>query len=87
MDKERMCIACRQMKDKRQLVRIVKNKDGKISVDLTGKQNGRGAYICKDRDCLAKMKKQKSLHKAFKINVDEEIYNQVEEAVIGLKQN
>ena len=45
MDKERMCIACRQMKDKRQLVRIVKNKEGQISVDLTGKQNGRGAYI------------------------------------------
>ena len=48
MEKLRMCIACRQMKDKRDLLRIVKDKEGNISVDLSGKKNVRGAYICKD---------------------------------------
>ena len=52
MERERMCISCRQMKDKKSLVRIVKNKEGDIRIDLTGKQNGRGAYICKDNDCF-----------------------------------
>ena len=59
MEKLRMCIACRQMKDKRDLLRIVKDKEGNISVDLSGKKNGRGAYICKDETCLEKLKKQK----------------------------
>lgn len=84
-EKLRMCVACRQMKDKRSLVRIVKNKEGEISVDLTGKKNGRGAYICRDKDCLAKLKKQKSLNKAFKCNIDDEIISSIEEEIFGQK--
>ncbi len=83
MERERMCIACRQMKDKKMLLRIVKNKENEISIDLTGKQNGRGAYICKDSECLNKLKKQKSLNKAFKMNISEEIYKQIEEVLLG----
>ena len=70
MDKLRMCIACRAMKDKRDLLRIVKDKTGEISVDNSGKKNGRGAYICKDEECLKKLEKQKLLNKTFKTNVD-----------------
>ncbi len=83
MERERMCIACRQMKDKKELLRIVKNKDGLISVDKTGKQNGRGAYMCKNIECLNILKKQKSLNKTFKTNVDEKVYIELEEALLG----
>ena len=85
MEKLRMCIACRQMKDKRDLLRIVKDKEGNISVDLSGKKNGRGAYICKDKTCLEKLKKQKSLNKAFKTNVSEDVYNEIREVILGQK--
>ena len=79
----RMCIACREMKDKRDLLRIVKNKEGQIFVDKTGKANGRGAYICKDVNCLNKLKKQKTLNKAFKMMINEEVYKQIEGEIIG----
>lgn len=83
MERERMCIACRQMKDKKSLVRIVKNKDNEIFVDLTGKQNGRGAYVCKDRDCFNKLKKQKLLNKTFKKDIGDEVYQTLEEVLFG----
>ncbi len=85
MERQRMCIACRTMKDKRELLRIVKSKEGQILIDETGKKNGRGAYICKSKDCLAKLKKQKSLNRAFQMNVDESIYSQIEEVLLGNK--
>ncbi len=83
MESQRMCICCRQMKDKRELLRVVKNKEGEIFVDSTGKKNGRGAYVCKDIECLKKLKKNKVLNKAFKCNVQDEIYSKIEEASIG----
>ncbi len=81
----RMCVACRQSKDKRELVRIVKDKTGQISIDLTGKKNGRGAYVCRDKECFNKLKKQKSLNRAFGTNVPDEIINSLEEELF--KQN
>ena len=75
---QRMCVCCREMKDKDMLVRIVKTCEGKIFVDSTGKANGRGAYICKDKNCFAKLKKNKSLAKAFKCQIDEEVYTKIE---------
>ena len=86
MEKLRMCLACRQMQDKKDLLRIVKDKEGNISVDLTGKKNGRGAYICKNEECLKKLIKQKSLNKAFKTKVDDEVYNKIKEEIVGNKQ-
>ena len=74
----RTCIACREMKPKRELVRIVKTPEDEIKLDLTGKLNGRGAYICRDKECFAKLKKQKGLSKAFKCPIDEEIYKKIE---------
>ncbi len=83
METLRMCIACRNMKDKRQLTRIVKDKEGNIFVDKTGKKNGRGAYVCKDEECLNKLQKQKLLNKTFKTNVSEEVYNSLKEEILG----
>ena len=71
----RKCIGCGEMKDKRELVRIVRNKEGEISVDLTGKKPGRGAYICKDTACLTKAEKAKRLSKAFSVPIAPEIYD------------
>ena len=87
MDRERMCIACRKMKDKRSLLRVVKTKEGEISLDFTGKKNGRGAYVCKNAECLKILKKQNSLNRAFKMNVSDEFYKQVEEAILGNRQD
>lgn len=71
----RKCIGCSEMKDKRELVRIVRNKEGEISVDLTGKKPGRGAYICKSIDCLNKAQKAKRLERAFSTAIAPEIYD------------
>lgn len=83
MEVLRMCVACRQSKDKRSLVRIVKDKEGNISIDLTGKKNGRGAYVCKEKTCFEKMKKQKGLNKAFSCNVPTEVYDSLGEEIFG----
>lgn len=77
----RMCIVCRGQSDKKDLLRIVKNKDGKIFVDETGKANGRGAYVCKDKECFEKLCKQKSLNKAFRCNVAQEVYDKIGEQI------
>ncbi|MBE7073824.1 MAG: YlxR family protein [Clostridiales bacterium] len=83
MEKLRMCIACRQMQDKKDLLRVVKDKENNIFIDLSGKMNGRGAYICKDEQCLNKCIKQKSFNKAFKTNIDEVVYDSIKEAILG----
>ncbi|MBK6089918.1 RNase P modulator RnpM [Ruminococcus difficilis] len=71
----RKCIGCTEMKDKRTLVRIVRNKEGEISVDFTGKKPGRGAYICKNVECLNKAEKAKRLERAFSAKIEPEIYD------------
>ncbi len=82
-EKIRMCIVCRSQSDKKTLLRIVKNKDGEIFIDKTGKANGRGAYICKSKDCFNQLCKQKSLNKAFKCNVPQEVYSKIGEEIEG----
>lgn len=74
----RTCIACRACKPKKELIRIVKNGE-EISLDKTGRKNGRGAYICNDQECLNKLKKQKALNKVFSCAVSDEVYRQLEE--------
>ena len=73
----RKCTGCNEMKEKRELVRIVRDPEGMISVDLTGKKSGRGAYICKDERCLMKAQKAKRLERAFECEVPEEIYERL----------
>ena len=72
----RTCICCKAQKDKRELVRIVKSGDT-ISLDWTGKANGKGAYLCNSEECFSKLKKQKLLSRAFSMQVNDEIYDKI----------
>ena len=74
---QRSCMGCNQKKDKKDLIRIVKNKDGIINLDKTGKLEGRGAYICDSIDCLEKVIKTKRLEKAFEMTINNEIYDKL----------
>jgi uncharacterized protein len=71
----RMCLGCQEMKPKKELIRIVKNKEDEISVDFIGKKPGRGAYVCKAVTCFEKARKAKRLERAFESPISEEIYD------------
>ena len=77
----RKCIGCGEMKDKRELVRVVRSKEGEISLDLYGKKPGRGAYICRDPECLRKAEKGKRLERAFSMKIEPEIYAAMEREI------
>ena len=81
---QRTCSVCRTQKNKNELLRIVKSKDNIIKVDETGKQSGRGAYICYDMECLEKAQKSKRLERALEIKIEDEIYEQMKN-VISIK--
>jgi hypothetical protein len=72
---QRTCIGCNTQKDKKDLIRIVMNKEGIISIDRTGKANGRGAYICDNKECLEKMIKSKRLEKSFEKQISSDVYD------------
>ncbi|NLW51909.1 MAG: YlxR family protein [Tissierellia bacterium] len=74
---QRKCVVCQQHKAKKDLLRIVKDKEGNISIDTTGKLNGRGAYICTDEKCFEKLSTKKILNQALKTNISEEIYQEI----------
>lgn len=75
----RMCAGCGEMKPKKQLIRVVKNNEGEISLDKTGKKAGRGAYVCNSLECLKKARKSRRIEKSFSCQIPEEIYNRLEE--------
>ncbi len=81
----RMCIACRQMKDKRELIRVVKGPDDSFSIDRTGKKNGRGAYLCNNSECVGKCMKSRLLNKNFKCEIPSEVYEKLSEEFVGGK--
>ena len=74
---QRTCIGCNEVKNKNDLIRIVKDKEGNIFVDKTGKANGRGAYICNNIECLEKMIKTKKLERTFEVTISPEIYEKL----------
>ena len=84
---QRKCMACNTKKDKYELIRIVKNKSGEIFVDKTWKQNGRGAYICNNIDCLEKVIKSNRLEKVFKKSIDKKIYEDIRGVIIDNENN
>ncbi|SHI71373.1 hypothetical protein SAMN02745751_00875 [Dethiosulfatibacter aminovorans DSM 17477] len=73
----RKCLGCNEVFPKKELIRVVKNKDGDIAIDLKGKMNGRGAYICKNKECYEKAYKTKRLNKAFQCEISEELYEEM----------
>lgn len=82
----RMCIACRGAYEKKQMLRIVKDKDGNISIDFTGKKAGRGAYICDNIACIEKCVKNRLLNRAFEQEISPEVYDAIKKQYTD-KQN
>ena len=78
----RTCMGCNVKKDKKEFIRIVKNKENEINIDKTGKMEGRGAYICDNIECLEKLIKTKRLEKVFDMKISEEIYENLRGVVL-----
>jgi len=80
---QRTCVGCKEIKPKKELLRIVKSSDGDISIDTTGKKNGRGAYICKNEKCLDMAIKNKRLSREFEMAIPAEIYDRLREELLA----
>ena len=78
---QRTCIGCNAKKDKKDLIRIVKDNQDNISIDRTGKSNGRGAYICDNIECLEKAIKSKRIEKSFKMEIDARVYESLRQVI------
>ena len=74
----RQCVGCREMLPKMELIRAVKPKDGDVELDFTGKKSGRGAYICKNSECLKRARRSKALERAFECTISPEVYDTLE---------
>ncbi|MBQ9488322.1 MAG: YlxR family protein, partial [Lachnospiraceae bacterium] len=74
----RQCVGCGEMKSKKEMMRVLKSEDEPICLDMTGKKNGRGAYLCKSMTCLQKARKNKGLERSFKMSIPAEVYDALE---------
>ena len=72
------CMGCRERKNKRDMIRVVRETTGAVSLDFSGKLNGRGAYICPDPECLKKARKAKSLDRSLEVTIPEEVYDRLD---------
>ncbi len=79
----RQCVGCREMKPKKELVRVVKSPQGEISLDLKGKAPGRGAYVCRSAECLKKAVRAKALERGFSTAIPQEVYDRLMEEMEG----
>ena len=75
---QRQCVGCREMKDKKALIRVVKSPENEISLDFVGKKPGRGAYVCRDVECLKRARKSRALERAFDTAIPAEVYDALE---------
>ena len=75
---QRQCVGCREMKEKRELIRVVRSPEGEVSLDFKGKKPGRGAYLCPDPECLKKARKSRALERAFSQALPAEVYEGLE---------
>ena len=76
---QRQCLGCREMKPKKELIRVVRSPEGDISLDFNGKKPGRGAYVCPSGECLKKARKSKALERAFDMAIPPEVYDQLQQ--------
>ncbi|MGN1148122.1 MAG: RNase P modulator RnpM [Lachnospiraceae bacterium] len=74
----RQCIGCGEMKSKKEMMRVLRTTEGEIVLDVTGKKNGRGAYLCKSAECLKKAKKSRGLERSFQMSIPDEVYEELE---------
>ena len=85
----RQCVGCREMKPKKELIRVVRSPEGAVSLDFGGKMNGRGAYLCPDPECLKKALRSKALDRSLEVTIPEDVYHRLEkemEAAGGKQQ-
>lgn len=82
----RNCKGCNEMKPKKELIRVVKSPEGEISLDLTGKKNGRGAYICRSVECLKAARKSRRFEKEFECKISDELYDLMEKELADEEQ-
>lgn len=75
---ERQCVGCGEMKSKKEMMRVLKTPEEEIVLDVTGKKNGRGAYLCKSRECLLQARKNKGLERSFKMSIPSGVYDSLE---------
>ena len=80
---QRQCMGCRERKAKKEMIRVVRGTDGTVSLDFSGKLNGRGAYICPDPECLKKAQKAKSLERALEVPIPEDVYARLHKEMEG----
>ncbi|MGN0335477.1 MAG: RNase P modulator RnpM [Lachnospiraceae bacterium] len=78
----RKCTGCGEMKEKRDMMRVLKNEEG-IVLDLTGKKNGRGAYLCRNKECFAQAVKNRGLERSLKVQIPKEVYEELEKELSG----
>ncbi len=76
---QRQCVGCREMKEKRALIRVVRSPEGEISLDFRGKKPGRGAYVCPNAECLKRARKSRALERAFAAAIPPEVYDALEQ--------
>lgn len=76
----RQCVGCGEMRDKKEMMRVLRSVEGAVFLDMTGRKNGRGAYLCKQRECLAKARKNRGLDRSFKQRIPDEVYETLEKA-------
>lgn len=81
----RKCVGCQELKNKKEMIRVIRTSEDDILLDATGKKNGRGAYICSSRECLAKAIKSKGLERSFKQLIPQEVYEVLEREMNELK--
>ena len=81
---QRQCIGCGEMKNKTEMIRVLKTPEGEFTLDSTGRKNGRGAYVCPSAECLGKAIKSKGLERSFKMAIPKEIYEKLEEEMSHL---
>ena len=74
----RQCVGCSEMKGKKEMMRILKTAEGDIVLDVTGKKNGRGAYLCKSDECLKKARKNRGIERSLKMSIPSEVYDNLE---------
>lgn len=79
----RQCVGCGEMKSKKEMMRVLKTAEGDIVLDVTGKKNGRGAYLCKQEDCLKKAVKNKGLERSFKMSIEKSVYENLQKEYDG----
>ena len=80
---QRQCMGCRERKNKRDMLRVVRGTDGEVSLDFSGKLNGRGAYVCPDPECLKKAQKSRALERCLEVAIPEEVYDRMEKEMEG----